>query len=117
MFAMLGLVREPFKGRESLGRVCGVLVMGLLVCEQEIEDSQIETKGGPQGCRENGRKKERITVRNKSGVCHPDVWLPSGSVVGIRGTGGGGGNGTILLEIPSCCFCHPGTTLPQNGIT
>lgn len=79
--------------------------MGLLVCEKEIEDGQIETKGGTQGYRENGRKKERITVRNKSGVCHPDVLLL-----------GSGGNGTIL-EIPSCCFCHTGTTLPQNGIT
>lgn len=45
--------------------------MGLLVCEQEIKDGQTETKGGTQGCRENGRKKERITVRNKSEVCHP----------------------------------------------
>lgn len=97
MFAMPGLVREPFRGRKSLGLgiglesgkkkggVCGVLVMGLLVCEQEIKDGQIETKGGTQGCRENGRKKERITVRNKSEVCHPEVWLPSGSVVRIRG--------------------------------
>lgn len=49
MFAMLGLVRETFRGRESLGlavgpesgkqngRVCGVLVMGLLSVNKKLK--------------------------------------------------------------------------------